>query len=193
MPQQRRAQVTRRTILVAAAEEFDREGYRATPLNAILRRGGVTKGAFYFHFASKEAVAQVLIRIQRERWTALFQRWVRSGLDPLSTAVGLVDEVVRLIDDDVVIRAGTALACRREAGGVPLDWERSLTELFAKAADGGQLRPDVDPRAAARVLHAALVGVRALGPGASAADRVAEIWRVLLRGVASADWLRSNP
>ena len=193
MPQQRRAQATRRAILVAAAEEFDRAGYQATTLNAILRRGGLTKGAFYFHFASKEAVAQVLVRIQRERWSALFRRWVRSGRDPLSTAIGLVDELVRLIDNDVAIRAGTALACRGEAGATPPDWERVLAELFDKAAAGGQLRADSDPREVARVVYAALVGVRALGRGSTAADRVAEIWRVVLRGVASGDWLHRNP
>ena len=65
MPQQRRAQLTRRAILIAAAEEFDRVGYDATSLNAILRRGGITKGAFYFHFSSKEDVAEALTPARR--------------------------------------------------------------------------------------------------------------------------------
>ena len=60
MPQQRRAQLTRRAILAAAAEEFDSTGYAGTTLNAVLRRSGITKGAFYFHFPSKEAVAEAL-------------------------------------------------------------------------------------------------------------------------------------
>src|SRR5699024_8098595 len=50
MPQQRRARVTRGAILLAAAEEFERIGYSGATLGAVLRRSGVTKGAFYFHF-----------------------------------------------------------------------------------------------------------------------------------------------
>lgn len=42
VPKQRRAQLTRRTILTAAATEFDLVGYEAAALNAILRRSGTT-------------------------------------------------------------------------------------------------------------------------------------------------------
>ncbi|QUH05344.1 TetR/AcrR family transcriptional regulator [Saccharopolyspora erythraea] len=194
MPQQRRAQATRRTILVAAAEEFDRVGYEATTLNGILRRGGVTKGAFYFHFASKEDVARVLVREQRERWPALWRRWVRQGLDPLSTAIGLVDELLAALDEDVATRAGMRLACRREVdAATPPDWEQVLAELLGRAADSGYLLPAVDPRALARVVYAALVGARTIDRGAASTGRTAEVWRVVLRGAATPEWLRTNP
>lgn len=62
MPQQERAHATREAIVSAAAGEFDRAGHAAISLNDILRRSGVTKGAFYFHFPSKEAVADDIAR-----------------------------------------------------------------------------------------------------------------------------------
>lgn len=187
MPQQRRAQLTRRAILIAAAEEFDRVGYDATSLNAILRRGGITKGAFYFHFSSKEDVAEALARLYRRYRLDVWHRWARRGLDPLSTAVGLTAEIASVIERDVVLRAGMVREYRQAGQKVsPL-----LLELLRKAAEKGALRPGLDPDAAARVLHAALLGLGASG-GGNLAGRMAEVWRVLLSGVAGDEWLRRH-
>lgn len=226
MPQQRRAQATRRAITLAAAEEFDRVGYDGTPLSAILRRGGVTKGAFYFHFSSKEALAVALVRLQARVWSRLWRRWKRRELDPLSIAVGAINEAMRLVERDVVLRAGSSLARRwagfpagdfpvsdfpasdspasdsaasdlpaAEQSGV-LDWERQLAELLRKAADSGLLRAGVEPCSAARVVHAAVLGAEIFGsqqPGQlGAAERTVEVWRIVLTGIASSDWLCRN-
>lgn len=199
MPQQRRAQLTRRAIVLAAAEEFDRAGYDATPLSAILRRGEVTKGAFYFHFASKEALALALVEVQHRRWPKLQRSWLSKGMDPLSVAVGMVNDAARLIDQDVVIRAGTRLAEHRIAAGnrhhgVP-DWEPLLRTLLQRSAVDGLLRPGVDPAAIAHTAYAGMIGARVLtserhGPGMAA--RMEDLWQVTLQGVASPEWLRSK-
>lgn len=193
MPQQRRAQVTRRAIVIAAAEEFDRVGFDATPLSAILRRSGVTKGAFYFHFPSKDAVAAALVRFQAQVWSKSWQRWTSRGLDPLSTAVELVDEVVRILEHDVVVRAGARLAMRDQ--DAVTRWEQLLAGLLRSSAENGLLRPEVDPVAATRVLYATLVGVRVLSASRAigAAQQTGEMWRLILGGIATADWLRDNP
>lgn len=197
MPQQRRAQATRRAITVAAAEEFDRVGYDATPLSAVLYRAGVTKGAFYFHFASKEALAAALVRFQRRIWARLWRGWKQRELDPLLTVVGAVNAALRIVERDVVIRAGTALACRASSfvpeGSEVQDWQRQITELLRQSADRGLLRDGVDPNAAARAVQAAVVGVGRLGEqgdgGPSATERAREVWEVVLEGIASREWL----
>lgn len=201
MPQQRRAQATRHAIIVAAAEEFVRRGYAGTPLSAILRRGRVTKGAFYFHFTSKEAVASIIVRMRYRRLSQLWRRWMRRELDPLSTAIGIIDEATTMVEQDVVLRAGMILASQRlfEQHEPPLksvDWEALLVKLLRRSADNGQLRSGVDPSATARVIYTALIGVGTLGSGGrggmSMVDRVAELWRVMLRDIASTDWLQKH-
>ncbi|GDY29525.1 ScbR family autoregulator-binding transcription factor [Gandjariella thermophila] len=197
MPQQRRARATREAILTAAAEEFDRVGYAAAPLSAILRRGGVTKGAFYFHFPSKEAVAEAVVRHMRAVWPAAHRRWRDRGLDPLRTLIGLLDEVARRLCGDVVARAAVRLAEEGQpAASRPSPfraWERTFALLLGAAAERGLLRPGVDPEAAARVLHAAVIGAWLVdgprqGTGAYP-QRIGEVVRCLLPGVATDEWL----
>ena len=55
-PRQARAEVTRRRILDAAVDLFAGAGYGETGLAEIVKQAAVTKGAFYYHFASKEAL-----------------------------------------------------------------------------------------------------------------------------------------
>src|SRR5919205_2789724 len=91
---QLRAQATRLAILTAAAEHFARHGYHATSLERVLADSGGTKGALYFHFASKEALARAVIAEMVQRWGDLRRQVSGRGLDPLSTLLVLVDEVI---------------------------------------------------------------------------------------------------
>lgn len=54
--QQQRSIETRARILEAARERFALEGYDATGVAEICQAAGVSKGAFYHHFDSKQAV-----------------------------------------------------------------------------------------------------------------------------------------
>jgi AcrR family transcriptional regulator len=66
-PRQARALATRERILDAAAHEFAAEGYHAASLSKILERSGVTRGAMYFHFASKEAMGRAVADVMAAR------------------------------------------------------------------------------------------------------------------------------
>jgi len=52
--------------VVAAAERFAVVGYHAARLSEIVSLSGVTKGAMYFHFPHKEAVADAVIAATHE-------------------------------------------------------------------------------------------------------------------------------
>ena len=58
---QNRSQQTRLRILNAALVIFARDGYDASSVNEICVEAGVSKGAFFHHFPSKEAIFDVLI------------------------------------------------------------------------------------------------------------------------------------
>ncbi len=66
---QERAAWTREGILQAAAETFETRGYLGTSLRDIVTRRDVSKGALYFHFQSKEALAIAVVQEHYEKWT----------------------------------------------------------------------------------------------------------------------------
>src|SRR5262249_39937193 len=64
LPRQDRAERTRNAILEAAAVVFDERGFNGASLSDILAKAGVTKGALYFHFSSKEELARAIVEEQ---------------------------------------------------------------------------------------------------------------------------------
>ena len=69
---QQRGEETRSRILDVAESLFAQRGYTATSVADICEQAGITKGGFYHHFASKEAIFLEL----RDRW-----------LEPLETSL----------------------------------------------------------------------------------------------------------
>src|SRR6185503_8297507 len=78
-------QATRQRILEAAGRRFKQDGIDGAGLAAVMSDAGLTNGAFYAHFASKEdLVANVLadqLRTQRQRFDA--QPSDRAGLEAI--------------------------------------------------------------------------------------------------------------
>src|SRR5919205_820960 len=106
---QLRARATRLATLTAAAEHFARHGYHATSLDSVLADSGGTKGALYFHFASKEALARAVIAEMLRRWGTLRGQVSVRGLDPLASLLGLWEEVTARLRAGATARGGPRL------------------------------------------------------------------------------------
>src|SRR6266542_1493171 len=65
-----RGSATRQHILAVATEELLAHGYTGTSLSDLIRAAGVTKGGFYHHFRSKEALAVEVVRARQAEWAA---------------------------------------------------------------------------------------------------------------------------
>ncbi|MDQ2791665.1 MAG: TetR/AcrR family transcriptional regulator [Actinomycetota bacterium] len=196
--QQPRARATRLAILTAAAEHFARDGYHATSLDSVLADSGGTKGAMYFHFASKEALARAVIAEMVRGWRDLRGHIGHSGLDPLSALLALVDEVITRLVEDPIARGGTRLVHDLPRG--PQDasehyacGERDTLALLAQAAQAGLLREGIDPALVARQIIALIAGHRQICDVVehrhNLRQRVDEAWALLLPTIATDAWL----
>lgn len=89
-------QSARARILQAAHDLFYREGIRATGINRIIERAGVTKVTFYRHFPSKNDLIAAYLDYRHERWMAWFtdalERLPRNGEFPLEPVVSALKE-----------------------------------------------------------------------------------------------------
>lgn len=76
-------EVREQRILDAAATLFVHYGYDKTTVSDIARQAGISKGAIYLHFASKEALLEALVAREMaayaERWLALIDADPRGG------------------------------------------------------------------------------------------------------------------
>lgn len=186
-----RAARTREAILDAAAEVFDRNGYPGAGLAEILDTAGVTKGALYFHFASKEELARAIIDEQ-------FALGAPAGAapvgaepagPPLQSLIDLTFTMARSLVDNVRVRAAVRLAIEHSVSAEPLpepylDWIRLTRALLIRSAEQGELRAEVDPEAVAHVIVGAFTGVQLtseiLTGRKDLPQRLVDLWTTIL-------------
>lgn len=179
-PKQDRAIRTRRTILVAAASVFEERGYQAATISEILSTAKVTKGALYFHFKSKEQLAEGVLAGQHDN-LAVPDR-------PCKTQE-LVDTAMLHayhLQTDPMVRAGARLALDQRADGVDRTgpfhrWTTIVTDLLDKARGQGELLPHVDPVETAEVLVGAFAGIQAMSQATTAYQNLPHTTSALLR------------
>jgi AcrR family transcriptional regulator len=185
-------------ILTAAAEHFARNGYHATSLDSVLADSGGTKGALYFHFASKEALARAVIAEMVQGWKDLRGQISGRGLDPLSALLALVDVVIARLIDDPITRGGTRLLNDlpmrdQDVRGHYGSGERDALVLLEQAAQAGLLREGIAPALVARQIVALIAGHRQICDAVEdrhhLRQRVDEAWTLLLPTIATDAWL----
>ena len=192
MPQQKRAQVTRDALIVAAATVFAVRGYSRTTLDAVATAAGVTKGALYFHFESKQALADALIseevRRAGERAQGILDRREPGLTSMMLLCRGIADQM----QTDIVVAAGIKLTV--EEGTMDLDvaypyleWISMIESLAVKARDEGVLADGLDPAVLAGFVIPAFTGVQhvsnTLTDRADLLQRIREMWTVLLPAI----------
>lgn len=68
---------TRERLLQSAKELFSKRGYHETTVDEIVNRAGLSKGAFYFYFTSKEQILKELVKIMSDNMIENLRRNVQ--------------------------------------------------------------------------------------------------------------------
>ncbi|MEE1829041.1 ScbR family autoregulator-binding transcription factor [Streptomyces sp. BE20] len=188
MARQARALATRQAVLLAAAEVFDERGYAAATMAEILERARVTKGALYFHFHSKEELALAVIAGQGA-WLAT---WQPASESPVQTLIDLGYAFAHALLDNPVLRGSIRLTIEHGSFTQPQiaayqGWTDAARELLEHARDSGELRPGVEPAAAAGVITGAVTGIQlssqVFTDRRDLLRRMADLWTLLLPGL----------
>lgn len=66
--------VTREAILTSCLQLFAKHGFASTSIDMIASAAGITKGAVYWHFTSKDALFEAILELIRTRWQAAVLR-----------------------------------------------------------------------------------------------------------------------
>ncbi|MFJ3883283.1 ScbR family autoregulator-binding transcription factor [Streptomyces sp. NPDC090077] len=192
--QQVRAIRTRRAILSAAAKIFEERGYQAATISEILAAAGVTKGALYFHFQSKEDLAHGVLSSQNQNL----------AIPDRSTMIQEIVDMMMLhtyrLQTDPMVRASVRLAMDQLAQGLDrsgpwLAWVAPITERLERAQTRGELLPHVTAAETADVIVGTYAGIQSMSQALTDYQdlgvRVTALLRHLLPSIVQASVLAS--
>lgn len=196
MLSQARAEATRLRIIDAAVVLFDERGFSGTNLNLIIRRAGVSAGAFYYHFRSKDEVAFAIIEQVAQRMADLRTALVGSPEAGLEKVIEMTFRLSAILDQDRSYWVAAYLEhtmARHDRQGIHdvSDRLRTLLSDIAGTIRASELSPALARDEAARTMLSLIYGCLAMTdliPG-GLSTRLAECWRVLLPGIVAPDSL----
>jgi AcrR family transcriptional regulator len=157
--------VTRQHILAAAAHQFAHRPYSQVSLDDILAEARVTKGAMYFHFRSKHALASAIIDEQGEIAKRAANEVFGRRLSGFETVVDLWYLIAVQDVSDVMARAGLNLLEEIGRAGVMKakllnQWLDGFALILRRAVDEGDVIDHVSPDGASRLLVSLYMGLR---------------------------------
>ena len=162
---ERRADTTRQRLIAAASSQFAHRPYSIVSLDDILAEAQLTKGAMYFHFSSKQALALAIIDDLIEMGRAAVTELLARKMSGLETLIDLVFVIAVQDTQDEVTRAGVRLLETLDSTtALPpalwQSWMEFITTLIQKAVTEGDVIGHHDPEDIAKMLVALWAGIR---------------------------------
>ncbi|RZT15940.1 TetR family transcriptional regulator [Mycobacterium sp. BK558] len=161
---------TRQHIIDAAAGVFAAIGYDRARMADLVAATGMTKGAVYFHFDSKESLALAVLESKHQAWMDAVDRILQSAPDARTRLAALMPAMLTLHQEDPstwavsrLIHNLTELESTRERAAVLMRrWTGLVADLIRDAQRHGDIASTLDPDVAATVLVGAFDGLKAI-------------------------------
>jgi TetR/AcrR family transcriptional repressor of nem operon len=185
----------REQLLEAAFVVIREKGYAATSVDELCAKAGVTKGAFFHHFDSKEALAVAAANRWSEVSTVLFQSApYHQHRDPLDRVFGYLDFRKALLKGDVAeftclagtmvqevygTHAGIRRACEASICGQAATLAGDIAEAMKLYGVRAKCSPQSLALHTQAVLQGAFVLAKATGGAAVAAASVDHLRRYI--------------
>ena len=194
-PAATKSERTRRRILQSAARAFRESGYTSSSLRGIADNAGLQAGSLYYHFGSKEELAEAVL----DEGVVGARRAATRALDALSPDANPIERIEAAFRGHLgylLEEADFAVATLRMLHQTPdairtrhlrkqRAFGRFYARLFEEARDAGYIRPEFDLSA----LRMLLLGALNWSPvwfdasGLPADELVGQLSRMMQRGI----------
>ncbi len=160
---------TRQALISSSAKLFNSQGYKATSLSEICTATGLSKGAIYSHFGSKEGLERAALKYMVDGFAKQMAELIRAENDtrgkmlvildffagyavnpPFYGGCPMVNASVELDDSDSELKEEVALATDL--------FHKSIQKILENGIKHGQVDSSVDASAFASVLFSATEG-----------------------------------
>jgi AcrR family transcriptional regulator len=170
----------REQVLTAACKCFSHNGFHGTTIRDVCREAGLSAGAVYAYFKSKDDMLEALAEMGRQNTRALLET-ARSAASAPDALAQLLSTVIHLFDADES-QEGTRLDLRLWAEALHTPRIRTLflqalpntcapfAEIVREGQARGEIASHVDADSAARLVVAVCLGLqvqKALDPATS--------------------------
>ena len=172
---------TRQRILRTAFAEFYRHGFQGGSLNRIVEETGLTKGALFHYFASKQDLGYGVV--EEVIWPGIKERWIdplEQSEDPIRDTKQLIRHMVETARTSLILSQGCPLnnlaqemspldeEFRRRLEKVYEAWRLAVQGALTKGMKAGKVRKNVASETVAAFIVAALTGI--IGTAKNAQD-----------------------
>lgn len=159
---------TRARILNAARSLYSSHGSDGTTLEDIITASGVTKGAFYHYFNSKEVLCLELIELVTKEYEDMIE-----GIDPCLGPVDKLQELIRTLDQlnssgkwvngKLMIRLSADSddghpEMKEKLGNFWRRFSRVFEEIIEQCQQAGQLTQNIDAHTQAKMIMSLIAG-----------------------------------
>ncbi len=144
---------TRAQLIQRALELFERKGYPRTTVKDIVDAAGLTKGAFYHHFRSKEEVLEIIHNDYVDAQVEMCEKIIGQYTDPREQIAQIARNTIIGLGE-YRAHVSVYLQDRRFLTGVRRDnvtlrrnqVDRIFTGIVERGISSGAFRNDVDPK-----------------------------------------------
>jgi len=171
----KKAAATRLTILQKAFELIYVKGYLTTSVDEIIATTKVTKGAFYYHFKTKDEMGLAMLReILKPALTDSFIRPLQSQQNPISTIYDLMYGLL-MENEFLKVEYGCPAAnfthemtpwnadFRKVLDEITREWETAMVAALESGKNQGFIRQDVDAAQTTLFIMSSYWGIRNFG------------------------------
>jgi AcrR family transcriptional regulator len=161
---------TRRHIVETAATVFADVGYDKARMSDLVAATGMTKGAVYFHFDSKESLAVAVLEAKHQAWISDVERRLADTPPGRARLVALLPAMLALHHEDPSTWAISKLnrnltelpSMHGSAATLMQRWIDLIAGLIRDAQQSGECPDHIDPATVATVLIGAFDGLKAI-------------------------------
>ena len=178
------------SLLTVAVAEFNTRGYDATSMEDLSRAAGITKSSFYHHVSGKEELLKAALQRALDGLFGILDEPAAQTGPALSRLRHIIHRQVEVLSSELPyvtlllrVRGNTdterwALTRRRA-------FDATIASLVADAVADGEIRADVEPALAARLLSGTVNSIiEWYRPGRTGSERLPDdVVRIVSEGI----------
>lgn len=189
----KKSEATRLTILQKAFELIYVKGYQTTSIDEIIATTQVTKGAFYYHFKTKDEMGLAIINeLMKPTFKDAFIEPFKNNSNPLDIIYHLMYSLL-MENEDLKVEYGCPAsnftqemapwntAFTKALNELSLQWETSMIEAIETGKKNGYVKSDISAKEVAVFVLSGYWGIRNMGK----LENSKSVYLIYLKGLKS--------